>query len=57
MRNSQAPQKTVDDHINKLKVYNDLKDVAQELMGMVAENHGVPVATLYDGQYGVTSKD
>jgi len=41
-----------------LKQYNDLKDVGQQLMGFIAENRGVSVASLYARQeYGVGAND
>ncbi|KAK1825790.1 mRNA-decapping enzyme 1B [Podospora conica] len=51
-------QQIVDTYIKALREYNDTKDVAQQLIGLVAENRGVPVSRIYeDEEYGVTSKD
>jgi hypothetical protein len=37
-----------------LQEYNDIKDIGQQLIGLIAENRGVPVRTLYEtGEYGV----
>ena len=44
--------------IEKLQSYNEIKDVAQELMGLVAENRGVMVGRLYEDQeFGVSAED
>ena len=44
--------------IEKLQSYNEIKDVAQELMGLVAENRGVMVGRLYeDAEFGVSAED
>ncbi|KAK0652643.1 Swi5-domain-containing protein [Cercophora newfieldiana] len=48
----------VQSHIRLLKQYNDVKDVGQQLIGLIAENRGVPIKTLYEnGDYGVTAED
>ena len=45
-------------HIAKLQSYNEVKDAAQELMGLVAENRGVAVGVLYEGEeFGVSAED
>jgi len=55
---SGSPSRTVHDHIRLLGQYNDAKDVAQQLIGLVADNRGVPVGSLYqDDQYGVSPDD
>ncbi len=55
---SQPAEETVQQHIRLLREYNDLKDVGQQLIGLVAENRGVPVGRFYeDGQYSVTADD
>ncbi|TEA18714.1 hypothetical protein C8034_v012002 [Colletotrichum sidae] len=42
-------------HVKLLKEYNEIKDVGQQLIGMVAEN---PVGSLYEnGEFGVGPKD
>ncbi|SPN98706.1 uncharacterized protein DNG_01750 [Cephalotrichum gorgonifer] len=44
--------------ISKLQSYNEIKDAAQEIMGLVAENRGVTVGTMYEsGEFGVSGKD
>lgn len=41
-----------------LKEYNDLRDVAQQFIGIIAENRSVPVRSLYaDGGFGVMPED
>ncbi|KAK4185457.1 hypothetical protein QBC35DRAFT_534168 [Podospora australis] len=48
----------VQTHISYLKDYNDMKDIGQQLIGLIAENRGVQIRNLYeDGQYGVTADD
>ncbi|GAB1314748.1 hypothetical protein MFIFM68171_04958 [Madurella fahalii] len=55
---SQPAEITVQTHIRRLKEYNDIKDIGQQLIGLIAENRGVPIGTLYEsGQYGVTAGD
>ena len=55
---SQTAQQTVNTYIHALREYNDTKDAVQQLIGLVAENRGVPVSRIYeDEEYGVTSKD
>ncbi|KAK3328101.1 Swi5-domain-containing protein [Cercophora scortea] len=55
---SQAPELTTQTHIRLLKEYNDIKDIGQQLIGLVAENKGVRIGTLYEsGQYGVETED
>ncbi|KAF6828889.1 duf1337 domain-containing protein [Colletotrichum musicola] len=45
-------------HIKLLREYNQIKDVGQQLMGIVAENRGVTVGSLYkSGEFGVGLKD
>ncbi|KAK3370453.1 hypothetical protein B0H63DRAFT_402852 [Podospora didyma] len=54
----QPAEVTVQDHISLLKEYNDMKDVGQQLIGLIAENRGVPNGTLYEsGEYGVKAED
>ncbi|KEZ46605.1 hypothetical protein SAPIO_CDS0422 [Scedosporium apiospermum] len=44
--------------ISKLQKYNEIKDIAQELMGLVADNRNVTVKTLYEsGEFGVDADD
>ncbi|KAK3685311.1 hypothetical protein B0T22DRAFT_382916 [Podospora appendiculata] len=55
---SQAPEVTTQTHIRLLKEYNDIKDIGQQLIGLVAENKGVRIGALYEsGQYGVEAED
>ncbi|KAK3403444.1 Swi5-domain-containing protein [Sordaria brevicollis] len=55
---SQPPEETVQQHIDLLKEYNDMKDIGQQLIGLIAENKGLSIGALYeDGQYGVTADD
>ncbi|KAL2263515.1 hypothetical protein VTK26DRAFT_6416 [Humicola hyalothermophila] len=55
---SQPPEDTVQTHIRRLKEYNDMKDIGQQLIGLIAENRGVRVGTLYEsGEFGVTPDD
>ncbi|KAB5576114.1 Swi5-domain-containing protein [Coniochaeta sp. 2T2.1] len=55
---SGSPAETVHDHIQLLGQYNDAKDIAQQLIGLIADNRGVPVGTLYQhDQYGVGPED
>jgi hypothetical protein len=38
--------------------YNEAKDIAQQLIGLIADNRGVPVGSLYQGdRYGVGPND
>ncbi|POS72571.1 hypothetical protein DHEL01_v209038 [Diaporthe helianthi] len=51
-------ESTVDEHINLLRQYNKVKDVGQQLIGLNADNRGVPVGSLYaDEHYGVGPHD
>ena len=55
---SAPPRTIVQDHIRLLRQYNDIKDIGQQLIGLVAENRGVPIGSLYQsGQYGVVPSD
>jgi len=48
----------IKEHIARLHAYNEIKDVAQGLMGMVADARGVRVAELYEGgEFGLVEKD
>ncbi|OLN96710.1 DNA repair protein SWI5-like protein [Colletotrichum chlorophyti] len=45
-------------HMRLLREYNEIKDVGQQLMGMVAEKRSVTVGSLYEtGEFGVGPKD
>lgn len=55
---SQPAETTVGNHIKLLRQYNKMKDVGQQLIGLIAENRGVPVGSLYVNQdYGVGPDD
>jgi hypothetical protein len=55
---SGSPGDIVHDHIRLLGEYNETKDIAQQLIGLIADNRAVPVGSLYlDDQYGVGSDD
>ena len=48
----------IKEHIARLHAYNEIKDGAQGLMGLVADARGVRVAELYEGgEFGVAEKD
>lgn len=49
-------KETVKRHIKLLHDYNDIKDVGQGLVGMIADNRGVRVGGLY-GEFGVGIAD
>jgi len=52
------PKEIVRNHIQRLRQYNDLKDVAQQFIGLIAENRGVPIASLYESdEFGVGRLD
>lgn len=54
----QPAETTVNDHIRLLRQYNKTKDVGQQLIGLIAENRGVPVGSLYaDQDYGIGADD
>ncbi|MCJ1393048.1 hypothetical protein MMC18_005920 [Xylographa bjoerkii] len=53
---SPSPGTTVQQHIALLHTYNEIRDVGQGLLGMVAENRGVRVRDVY-GEYGVEEGD
>ncbi|KAJ5263809.1 hypothetical protein N7478_011414 [Penicillium angulare] len=50
------PTATVERHIHLLHEYNEIKDVAQGLMGMIADTKGVRVVEIHK-EYGVGGKD
>jgi len=47
---------TVKKHIKLLHDYNDIRDVGQGLVGMIADNRGVRIGELYE-EFGVGLKD
>jgi hypothetical protein len=53
---SQPAAETVKTHIKLLHDYNDIKDVGQALIGMIADNRGVRIGELYE-EFGVDLKD
>lgn len=53
-----SPVATMNRHIHLLGQYNGVKDIGQQLVGLIADNRGIPVGTLYqDSRYGVTAFD
>ncbi|RPA83032.1 hypothetical protein BJ508DRAFT_413696 [Ascobolus immersus RN42] len=50
------PDKIVKAHIKRLHVYNETKDVAMGLIGLVAVNRGVGVGEVLE-EFGVDGKD
>jgi hypothetical protein len=46
----------VKNHIKLLHDYNDIRDVGQGLIGMIADNRGVRVGELY-AEFGVGLQD
>ncbi|KAL2162935.1 hypothetical protein VTH06DRAFT_6771 [Thermothelomyces fergusii] len=52
---SQPAEVTVPSYIRSLQEYNKIKDIGQQLVGLVAENRGVPVRSLYEaGEFGLS---
>lgn len=47
---------TVKQHIKLLHDYNDIRDIGQGLIGMIADNRGVRIGEIY-GEFGVGFKD
>ncbi len=48
----------VDSHIRLLRGYNDIKDVGQQLLGLIADNRGVSITSLYGAdEFGVGAHD
>lgn len=51
-------EEIVENHIRLLRQYNEVKDVGQQIIGMIADNRGVPIASLYqDEEFGLTADD
>lgn len=45
-------------HIKLLHEYNEIRDVGQGLIGMIADNRAMRIVELYDsGEFGVGVKD
>ncbi|KAG8159179.1 hypothetical protein KVR01_010840 [Diaporthe batatas] len=58
IRLTQPADSTVSEHIRLLRQYNKVKDAGQQLIGLNADNRGVPVGSLYaDEHYGVGPND
>ncbi|OAL51000.1 Swi5-domain-containing protein [Pyrenochaeta sp. DS3sAY3a] len=53
---SAAADKLVKDHIKLLHEYNELKDVGQGLMGLIADQRGVRIVEVQD-EFGMDAKD
>jgi DNA repair protein Swi5/Sae3 len=51
-----AASDTVKQHIKLLHDYNDIRDVGQGLIGMIADGRGIRVGELYE-EFGVDLKD
>lgn len=47
---------TVRKHIKLLHDYNDIRDVGQGLVGMIADTRGVRIGEIY-GEFGIDVKD
>lgn len=57
MRNPDAAA-TVKAHIKRLHDYNEIRDIGQGLIGMIADQRGVRIMECYEsGEFGVGSKD
>ena len=52
----QTANATIKEHIALLHKYNEIKDIGQGLMGMIAEKRGVRVAAVME-DYGIGEKD
>ncbi|KAF2106790.1 DNA repair protein [Lophiotrema nucula] len=51
-----AANRIVKDHIKLLHEYNEIKDVGQGLMGLIADQRGVRIVEVQD-EFGIGSKD
>lgn len=51
-----AANKTVKDHIKLLHEYNELKDVGQGLMGLIADQRGIRIVQVQD-EFGIDAND
>jgi len=48
----------VREHIGLLQSYNEIRDVGQQLIGVIAENRGVSLGAIYrDNEFGVGHND
>ncbi|KAK4450320.1 Swi5-domain-containing protein [Podospora aff. communis PSN243] len=53
-----SPETIIENRKRLLGEYNEMKDIGQQLIGLIAENRGVTIGTLYEnGDYGVTADD
>ena len=49
---------TVKAHIRRLHEYNEIRDIGQGLIGMIADQRGVRIVECYEsGEFGVGVKD
>ncbi|MCJ1247283.1 hypothetical protein MMC30_004497 [Trapelia coarctata] len=55
LKNPNAAQ-TVQEHIKLLHTYNEIRDIGQGLLGMIADNRGVRIKDVY-GEFGVGEGD
>ena len=53
---TEDPQSLVNNHIRLLHQYNEIRDVAQSLMGIIAEQRGVRVLDIYK-DFGIGDGD
>ncbi|KAF1933569.1 Swi5-domain-containing protein [Didymella exigua CBS 183.55] len=51
-----AANKIVKDHIKLLHEYNELKDVGQGLMGLIADQRGLRIIEVQD-EFGIDTND
>ncbi|KAF2637639.1 hypothetical protein P280DRAFT_406195 [Massarina eburnea CBS 473.64] len=51
-----AANKIVQKHIKLLHEYNEIKDIGQGLMGLIADSRGVRIVEVQD-EFGVDAKD
>ena len=56
MNRTSDPQALVNDHIRRLHQYNEIRDVGQGLMGMIAEQRGMRVVDIYK-EFGISEND
>ncbi|KAL8694086.1 MAG: hypothetical protein Q9218_001201 [Villophora microphyllina] len=50
------PRQTVNNHIRLLREYNDIRDIATGLMGIIAEHRQLPMKRIYK-DFDVDEKD
>ena len=57
-RDSNPASSVVRNHIGLLQRYNEIRDVGQQLIGIIAENRGVSLGSIYqDNEFGVGRND